>query len=101
MYDPNKDKIIFYTNDCAVCGKVTFDSENKIRNIIREAGYKLEVRECPLFVGWKMEADQLNNKLPFFYNYNTKMIADFEDIIETKGDVKEINQEILSEFLKQ
>ena len=101
-FDPNKNNIYFYTNDCGMCGKVVFDTENEIRNIISQKGYHLVVKELPLYSGWRLEAQNIGEEIPFFYNYNSGTSARFQDIIEIDSEgYRSINSENLDTLLQE
>lgn len=92
-FDPNKNHIFFYTNDCAMCGHTVLDDAGELREIIKQAGYFFTVKEVPLFHGWKAEAANIGVDLPFFYNYDTQTVAPYDAIIiEIKRKVTQIEE---------
>lgn len=86
-FDPNRKHIFYYTMNCAMCGKVVLDDADELRKRIKEAGYYFEIREVPLYHGWKSEVKKIGEEPPFFYNYDTQTVAKLSDIIWEGKDV--------------
>lgn len=85
----------FYTNDCSICGKGTISKLGPLRQKVSEFDYELYVKEVPLFQGWKSEAKELGEELPFFYNPNTNLLAKLDDLL----DGEEVKLDMLHSFL--
>lgn len=85
-FDPNKNHIFYYTMNCAICGKAVLDDNDKFRKIIKDYGYEFEIREVPLYHGWKAEVSNIGEEPPFFYNYDTQTVAKYSDIIREYED---------------
>lgn len=81
-FDPNKNHIFYYTNECAMCGHAVLDDAGQLREEIQKAGYFFTIKEVPLFHGWKAEAKAIGEELPFFYNYDTQTVAKYDVLIK-------------------
>lgn len=86
-FDPNKNHIFYYTMNCAICGKAVLDDGGQLRKIVKDHGYEFEVREVPLYHGWKSEVKNIGEEPPFFYNYDTQTVAKYSDLIWEGNDI--------------
>jgi len=93
--------LYFYTNDCAICGQGTVAKINDIRPQVEEKKMELVVKQVPLFTGWQAEAKEIGAKIPFFFNPQTNMVAEYQDIFtKDKNNTENINQKNLSLLLE-